>query len=87
MLIGVNGDDNRAKARTLVQQQNISWRSFWDGGATGAICQKWNVDGNGWPTVYVLDAEGVIRFKATVDEPPVEDAVQELLKELERQKD
>jgi hypothetical protein len=36
----------------------------------------------GWPTIYVLDAEGVIRFKELRD-AKLDEAVEALVKELE----
>ena len=36
----------------------------------------------GWPTIYVLDAQGVIRFKDVRGEE-IDEAVDQLLKELE----
>jgi hypothetical protein len=48
-----------------MQEEGITWRSFWNGpeGTAGPISKKWNV--SGWPTIYVLDKDGVIRFKDT----------------------
>ncbi len=62
-IIGVNSDSDLDSIREIVKQKNISWRSFWNGpdGTGGAISTKWNV--SGWPTVYILDADGRIRFK------------------------
>lgn len=60
-LIGINGDSNRNDAKHAAEKENMSWPSFWDkDGSTGPIPTTWNV--RGWPTVYVLDANGVIRF-------------------------
>jgi hypothetical protein len=59
VLLGVNGDEDRAKARAVAAKEGINWRSFWDGGPSGAIAQKWNV--TRWPTIYVVDAGGTIR--------------------------
>jgi len=61
-LIGVNSDADRLALREAVGQKGLAWRSFWDGGGTtGPIATRWNV--KHWPTVYVLDQEGTIRFK------------------------
>ena len=52
-LIGVNSDP-KAKVVGALERENITWRSFWDGGNTsGPIASKWNV--RSWPTIYVLD--------------------------------
>jgi hypothetical protein len=61
-LIGINSDSDREELKEVLKEKNITWRSFWNGGSTsGPISTKWNV--RGWPTIYVLDADGVIRFK------------------------
>ncbi len=62
-LIGVNSDRDLDSIREIVKEKNISWRSFWNGpeGTSGPISTAWNV--SGWPTIYVLDGEGRIRFK------------------------
>jgi thiol-disulfide isomerase/thioredoxin len=62
-IVAVNGDDKREKAAEVMATEKMTWPSFWNGrdGADGPISKAWNV--RGWPTVYVLDAKGVIRFK------------------------
>jgi hypothetical protein len=62
VLIGVNSDSDREKLKEVLKKENITWRSFWDGGKIGGpIATRWNV--HGWPTIYVLDHQGVIRAK------------------------
>jgi thiol-disulfide isomerase/thioredoxin len=62
-VIGVNGDGNLPDAHRALAHEKITWPSFWNGkdGADGPISSTWNL--TGWPTVYVLDADGIIRFK------------------------
>ena len=61
VLIGINSDP-KTRLRTAMKKNNITWRSFWDGGNTrGPIATAWGV--RGWPTIYVLDDRGVIRYK------------------------
>ncbi|HEX5053609.1 MAG TPA: hypothetical protein VFZ65_17655 [Planctomycetota bacterium] len=62
-LIGVNSDRDRDGLRPRLAEEHITWRSFWNGpeGTAGPISAEWNV--SGWPTVYVIDHEGVIRHK------------------------
>src|SRR5919197_4640929 len=81
-LIGVNSDTDKEKLKKRMEEEQITWRSFWNGpkGTQGPISEKWNV--HGWPTIYVLDHKGVIRYK-NVREKAMDDAVDTLLKELE----
>ncbi len=58
-LIGVNGDDDREKVKTVSAKEGISWQSFWTGGAKQGIPVQWGV--SGWPTIYEIDGNGVIR--------------------------
>ena len=62
-LIGVNSDSDLDALKKRMKEENITWRSFWNGpkGTGGPLSARWNV--SGWPTIYVLDAEGKIRFK------------------------
>ena len=79
-LLGVNGDDDRALAKKTAETNKMTWHSFWNGGTNGPITDAWNV--KGWPTTYVLDHKGVIRFKQ-VREKKMDEAVDLLVKELE----
>ena len=75
-LIGVNSDPMENVQEALVRE-NITWRSFFNGGSTGGpISGAWGV--TGWPTIYVIDHEGVIRFKNVRGEA-MDKAVDELL--------
>ena len=62
-LIGVNSDRDKADCKTKNEKQQITWRSFWNGpmGTGGPISKQFNV--RGWPTMYLIDAKGVIRNK------------------------
>jgi hypothetical protein len=62
----------------VLEEEQITWRSFWNGpeGTGGPISSKWNV--SGWPTLYVIDHEGVIRAKGhSFDEDLVDELVAE----------
>jgi len=81
-LIGVNSDADKDVLRPRLAEENITWRSFWNGGSTrGPISTRWNV--RGWPTIYILDHEGRIRFKGPRGED-MDEAVDLLLAEIER---
>jgi Thioredoxin-like len=79
-LIGVNSDDNRETLKDRMKEERITWRSFWNGGSTdGPIAREWKV--RSWPTIYVIDAKGVIRYK-NVRGAALEQAVETLLREM-----
>jgi len=60
VLVGVNSDNNREELKKVLIKEQITWRSWWDGGSTeGPIATRWNV--MGWPEIYVIDHRGVIR--------------------------
>jgi hypothetical protein len=80
-LIGINSDGDREALKKVLEKEGITWRSFWDGGSTGGpIATKWNV--HSWPTIYVLDGAGVIRYR-DLREKQLDEAVDKLLEELE----
>jgi thiol-disulfide isomerase/thioredoxin len=60
VLLGINGDDDRAAALKVMAEQSMTWPSVWNGGKLDGIVAAWGV--RSWPTVYVLDAAGVIRY-------------------------
>ena len=63
VIIGVNSDKDREALKPVLEKERITWRSFWNGGSTsGPISSAWNV--HGWPTIYIVDAQGVIRYKS-----------------------
>ena len=80
-LIGVNSDRDLEALKPRLKEESITWRSFWNGpeGTRGPISKTWNV--RSWPTIYVLDHEGVIRFK-NVRGKAMDDAVETLLAEM-----
>ena len=63
VLVGVNSDRKLEYARKSAEAENLIWRNYWNGprGRFGNIAAQWNV--SAWPTVYLIDAKGVIRYK------------------------
>jgi hypothetical protein len=78
-LIGVNRDESREALKRCEEKHEMSWRSFFDG-RDGPISKRYNV--KSMPTIYVLDAKGVIRAKGVRGEA-MDEAVDALLKEME----
>ncbi len=79
-LLGVNSDSDREQLKKVIAKEKLSWRSWWDGGSTdGPIATEWGV--RGWPTIYVLDHKGYVRYK-NVRGADLDRAVDKLLKEV-----
>ena len=60
-ILSVNTDEDRETLRRSMKQGDVTWRCWWDGGTDGPITTAWNA--RIFPTVYLLDAAGVIREK------------------------
>jgi thiol-disulfide isomerase/thioredoxin len=79
-LIGVNCGDKREAAKRTASDKGMGWPSWYDGEEIrGPIETAYNVQQ--WPTVYVIDQKGVIRF-IDVHEKKLGDAVEALLSEM-----
>ena len=77
-LLGINTDKNHDDIIQKNADQQITWRSWWDRGTGGPICRQYKV--SSFPTILVLDGQGVIRYKNVRGEK-LEAAVDALLKE------
>ncbi|HZN41312.1 MAG TPA: hypothetical protein VFD82_21070 [Planctomycetota bacterium] len=82
-LLGVNSDRALAKLRPRLAADGITWRSFWNGsgGTNGGIAGAFGV--RGWPTIFILDGGGVIRFMRKGG-GAIDQAVDELLAEQKK---
>jgi peroxiredoxin len=84
-ILGVDSSDTLDAARRGFVEHGLSYLAWWDGRSgtddRGPIAAAWNVQG--WPTTYVLDAEGVIRFVDLRSEDLMK-AVRQLLVEEQR---
>ncbi len=78
-LLGISSDTDRESAIKRMKAEGITWRQAMEGSTSGPLATKWDV--HGWPTIFVLDHKGVIRFQDLRGEE-LEKAVDELLKEV-----
>src|SRR5438270_12730598 len=60
-MIGVNSDPGPEALEQTVSNERLNWRNFFDGGPVKPIATAWNV--SAWPTMYILDGDGVIRYR------------------------
>ncbi len=77
-LVAVNCHDTEEDFEKGQESLKTDYASIFGG---ASIASDWGV--NAFPTIYVLDAEGKIRFKDTRG-PALDKAIQELLNELEK---
>jgi len=84
-LLGINSDADKEKLKKAMEEEHITWRSWWNGpeGTGGPISTKWNV--SGWPTLYILDHKGVIRHKylGSPGDKVLDQAITKLVQEAE----
>lgn len=76
--VGVNSDPDREDARRQAAADGLTWPSFWNDGRFGGLATDWGV--RSWPTTFVLDRDGVLRF-SKVKLPELAARIEELLAE------
>jgi len=80
VFLGINSDEDPATLKELMTREDLPWRCWWDGGAAGPIAKRYLV--SAWPTIYVLDGDGVIRYVQPRGQN-LETAVETLVREAE----
>jgi peroxiredoxin len=75
-MVSVNTDSTVETLKKAIDKSEITWRCWWDGGVEGPITSRWGV--SSFPTIFVLDKAGVIRFK-DVRRAELDKAVESLL--------
>ena len=78
VLFGINSDEDPESFRSESMKLGVTWPSVFDGSTRGPVATTWGV--SGWPTIYIVDHKGVIRFKDLRDKE-LENAVLKLLAE------
>ncbi len=77
-LLGINADE-AGRGRQVTDAGQVTWPS-WDDGPTHDICTNWAVDG--YPTIFLIDRRGIIRFKlSTTDFETLDTLVDNLLRD------
>ncbi|MCK5941008.1 MAG: TlpA family protein disulfide reductase [Planctomycetes bacterium] len=85
-LIGVNSDNTgtekgMALYKEKQKEMGVTWRSFRDEHSDPRISEDWRV--RGWPTLYYIDHEGIIRHKNIRDEAKMEQVLEEMIEAAE----
>jgi thiol-disulfide isomerase/thioredoxin len=79
VLVSISVDQEKETLQNFLDKEPMPWSHWWNG-SEGGIIEDWNVEA--YPTIIVLDAKGVIRYKNLRGEE-LEEAVNQLLDELE----
>lgn len=78
VMLGVNSDESKDEAKKAEWEEEITWRSWWDGSTEGPIHRAWDIEK--LPAVIVIDHKGVIRYK-NIFGRSLQNAVENLAKE------
>jgi thiol-disulfide isomerase/thioredoxin len=81
-LISISADPEKESLGRFLKNEPMPWTHWWAGDQSGVL-DKWNV--RLFPTIYVIDAKGTIRYK-NVRDKKLDDAVETLLKEADAKK-
>jgi len=79
-LLSVNVDTDKETLLKSIKDGEVTWRCWWEGQESGLNRQRWRV--NEIPSVFVIDAQGIIRAKE-IEGKALDLVVDGLLKELE----
>ena len=80
-VLGVNCDDDKAAAATAIKSERITWPNWHDGApGEGVIAKRYHI--RSYPTLFVIDGQGIIRHKQIVGEG-LDKAVDQLLKQAQ----
>jgi len=84
-LLGIDFDPSQKVLKDAIEKEHLTWRNWFDG-SDGPIGKQWNI--SVIPTFYILDAQGVIRYKGIHggSGPEIDKAVNTLLKEMNPEK-
>ena len=59
-LVSISADEDKKELQDFLAKETMPWTHWWDG-ADAPIVKQWNI--RFFPTIYVIDAKGVIRYK------------------------
>ncbi len=78
-LLGVDCEPNKDTARAVMAREHMTWPIWYDGApGEGPIARRYHI--RGYPSVFILDARGVIRSRGGV----LAEVVDKLLEEMKK---
>ena len=82
-LLGVDCKDTREAAQQVIAAEHVTWPNFYDGDGQdgdGPIGKSYHI--RGYPSSFVIDAQGIIRHKHLIG-PALDAAVAKLIDEVQ----
>jgi peroxiredoxin len=81
--VGVSADDDPEALKDFLRDEKMTWPMVCDGGVGGPIVKAYGVEA--FPTLFVIDAEGVVRHKFVGDpgSETLDRAIEKLLRETD----
>jgi thiol-disulfide isomerase/thioredoxin len=76
-LLSISGDDNKADLTDFIKKEPMPWDHWFNG--QGGIVEAWNIQA--YPTLFIVDAKGVIRGKNVRDPHELDKLVDKLVAE------
>ncbi len=78
VLISLSADKKKDTLEKFLEKEKMPWVHWWEGETKDGILKNWNI--RFFPTIYIIDAKGVIRHKGLRGEE-MEKAVEKLIEE------
>jgi hypothetical protein len=82
VLVSVSVDASKDTVKQFMKKNQMPW-THWHIGPNSDYLDRWDVPG--FPTIYVVDHKGVIRYKDVRDKE-LEEAVEALLEDVKDEK-
>jgi thiol-disulfide isomerase/thioredoxin len=79
-LVSISADARKETLIEFLSREKMPWAHWWNG-SQGGVIEDWDIQA--FPTIYVIDAQGVVRHKNLRNEA-LEAAVNQLLKDVEK---
>jgi thiol-disulfide isomerase/thioredoxin len=77
-LVSISADEKKETLTQFLEKEPMPWTHWWEGNTGKGMLNDWNIQF--FPTIYVIDAKGVIRHKGLRGKA-MEEAVEKLLSE------
>jgi peroxiredoxin len=86
VLVSISSDAEKETLTKFLEKEKMPWTHWWEGNKPGNLHGNWNI--SGIPTMYIIDAKGVIRYKqvgfSAASANKMDEQIEKLLAEMEK---